>query len=160
MMNPIPEPTDERELVLTREFDIPADKLYRCWTEPELMKQWFAPRPYTTPVVETDVRPGGASKIVMRAEDGSEFPSNGVYLEVVPNRKLVFTDAYGPGWTPSAKPFFTGVITFEDLGGGRTRYTARARHWTKDDTEAHEKMGFHQGWGICADQMAELARTL
>ena len=160
MMNPIPEPTDERELVLTREFDIPAAKLFRCWTEPELIKQWFAPRPLTTPIAETDVRPGGSSKIVMRAEDGTEYPASGVYLEVVPNRKLVFTDAYGPGWTPAAKPFFTGVITFDDLGGGRTRYTARARHWTKEDAEAHEKMGFHQGWGICADQMAELARTL
>ena len=159
-MNPIPEPADERELVLTREFDIPADKLYRCWTEPELIKQWFAPRPLTTPVAETDVRPGGASKILMRGEDGTEYPASGVYLEVIPNRKLVFTDAYGPGWVPAAKPFFTAIITFEDLGGGRTRYTARARHWTKEDTEAHEKMGFHQGWGLCTDQLGELARTL
>lgn len=151
---------DSRELVLVREFDVPASNLYRCWTEPELMKQWFAPRPLTTPVVETDVRPGGASKIVMRGPDGTEYPASGVYLEVVPGRKIVFTDAYGADWTPSAKPFFTAVLTFEDIGNGRSRYTARARHWTQEDTEAHVKMGFHEGWGQCADQLGELAATL
>ena len=151
---------DDRELTLTRDFDLPAHKLYRCWTEPELLKRWFAPRPLTTPVVEVDVRPGGAHKVLMRGEDGTEYPASGVYLEVIPGRKLVFTDAYGADWTPSAKPFFTGVVTFEDLGGGRSRYTARALHWTREDAQAHVQMGFHQGWGQCADQMAEVAATL
>ncbi len=52
------------------------------------------------------------------------------------------------------------IFTFEDLGQGKTRYTARARHWTKEDKEAHEKMGFHEGWGICTDQLAALAKTI
>ena len=54
----------------------------------------------------------------------------------------------------------TAIITFEDLGDGKTRYTARARHWTVEDREAHEKMGFHEGWGQCADQLAELLKTI
>lgn len=58
-------------------------------------------------------------------------------------------------WEPSEKPFFTGVLTFEDEGG-KTRYTARALHWTVADREAHEKMGFHEGWGQCADQLTAL----
>ena len=147
------------ELTLTRLIDAPREKIYRAWTEPELMKQWFAPAPFTTPVVEVDVRPGGASYIVMRGPDGKEYPNHGVYLEVVPNEKLVSTDAYTSAWTPSAKPFMTLVLTFEDEGG-KTRYTARALHWTKEDCKAHEDMGFHQGWGQCADQLAALVATL
>jgi uncharacterized protein YndB with AHSA1/START domain len=152
--------SQDRELVLTRVIDVPRQKLYRCWTEPELLKQWFAPKPYTTPVARIDVRPGGASYIVMRDPQGNDLPNPGVVLEVVPNEKLVFTDAYTQAWVPSEKPFFTVILTFEDLGGGKTRYTARARHWTAADRETHEKMGFHAGWGICTDQLAALAKTL
>ncbi len=99
-----------RELVLTRLIDAPHDKLYRAWTEPELLKQWFAPLPYTTPRAELDVRPGGASLVVMRAPDGNEIPCRGVYLEVVPNERIVFTDAYTEAWVPSEKPFMTVVL--------------------------------------------------
>ena len=144
-----------RELVLTRIIDAPREKVLKAWTNPELLKQWFAPAPFTTPVAELDVRPGGANLIVMRAPDGTEMPNRGVYLEVVENERLVFTDAYAKAWEPSAKPFMTVVLTFEDEGG-KTRYTARVLHWTVADREAHEKMGFHQGWGQCADQLAAL----
>lgn len=123
------------------------------------MTHWFAPKPWTTPRVETDVRPGGASLVVMRGPDGNEFPNAGVYLEVVPNARLVFTDAFTRAWEPSAKPFMTVIPTFEDLGG-RTRYTARVKHWTDADREAHEKMGFHGGWALCTEQLAELVAKL
>lgn len=152
-------PANDRELILTRLIDAPREKLYRCWTEPTLMKQWFAPKPYETPVVETDVRPGGATLIVMRGPDGQDMPNRGIYLEVVPNERLVFTDAFTEAWQPSAKPFMTVILTFEKQGD-KTLYTARVRHWTVEDREAHEKMGFHVGWGICTDQLAALAATL
>jgi len=148
-----------RELMLTRLIAAPAAKLFRAWTEPELLKQWFAPLPYTTPFAEMDVRPGGASLIVMRSPDGKDMPLPGIYLDVIPNRKLVFTDAYTKAWEPSEKPFFTGIITFDDEGG-KTRYTARARHWTVADCETHEKMGFHKGWGQCTDQLEALVARL
>ena len=154
-----PAADDDRELVLTRIVDAPADKLFRGWTEPELMKQWFAPKPFTVPVAETDVRPGGSSYVVMKDQDGNEYPNRGVYLDVVPGKKIVFTDAFDSAWTPSAKPFFVGTVTFEDLGGGKTRYTATARHWTVEDKQAHEQMGFHEGWGLCLDQLVELTKT-
>lgn len=149
----------EHDLVLTRLIDAPREKLFRAWTEPKLVTQWFAPRPWTTPRAEMDVRPGGASLIVMRSPEGEEFPNHGVFLEVVRNEKLVFTDAYTSAWVPSPKPFMTAIVTFEDEGG-KTRYTARARHWTAEDKAAHEKMGFHEGWGICADQLAALVAKL
>jgi uncharacterized protein YndB with AHSA1/START domain len=149
----------DRELVLTRLIDAPREKLYRAWTDPELLKQWFAPKPWTTPVVELDVRPGGSGLFVMRSPEGQDMPNHGTYLEVVPNERLVSTDAFTRAWEPSAKPFMLLIVTFEDEGG-KTRYTARVRHWTVEDKEAHEKMGFHEGWGICADQLTALVAKI
>jgi uncharacterized protein YndB with AHSA1/START domain len=154
-----PAPTSDRELVLTRLIDAPREKLFKAWTKPELLKQWFAPLPWTTPTAQLDVRPGGASVITMRSPEGQDFPNAGVYLEIVENERLVFTDAYTKAWEPSQKPFMTVVLTFEDEGG-KTRYTARVLHWTVADCEAHEKMGFHKGWGQCADQLAALVAKL
>jgi uncharacterized protein YndB with AHSA1/START domain len=152
-------PTTDRDLVLTRIIDAPPEKLFRAWTEPELLKQWFAPLPYNTPVAELDVRPGGAILVVMRGPDGIDMPNRGVYLEVVKNERLVSTDAYTRAWEPSPKPFMTLILTFERQGT-KTKYTARVRHWTVADREAHEKMGFHEGWGICAEQLAALVAKL
>jgi uncharacterized protein YndB with AHSA1/START domain len=154
-----PAPRSDRELVLTRLIDAPCEKLYRAWTEPELVKQWFAPLPWTTPHAELDVRPGGASLIVMRSPEGKDFPNPGIFLEVVPNEKIVLTDAYVKAWEPSEKPFMTAIVTFEDEGG-KTRYTARVLHWSVADREEHERMGFHQGWGQCTDQLAALAAKI
>jgi len=151
--------TSDRELVLTRIIDAPREKVYRAWTEPELLKQWFAPLPWTTMAAEVDVRPGGSSVIVMRSPEGQDFPNRGVYLEVVENQRLVVTDAYSHAWEPSERPFMTVILTFEDEGG-KTRYTARVRHWTVADREEHERMGFYQGWGQCIDQLASLAARL
>lgn len=150
---------DPRDLVLTRLIPAPRRALWRAWTEPELVKRWFAPKPYTTPVAELDLRPGGSSFIVMRSPEGQDLPNRGVYLEVVPDTRLVVTDAYRSAWVPSEKPFLTVILTFADEAGG-TRYTARARHWTLEDRQAHEAMGFEQGWGLCADQLTELVRGL
>ncbi|MCM2289396.1 MAG: SRPBCC family protein [Sulfuritalea sp.] len=152
-------PSSDRELVLARIIDAAPDKLFRAWTEPELLKQWFTPRPWSVASAQTDVRPGGSSLIVMRSPDGQEFPSRGVYLDVVPNQRLVFTDAYTEAWLPSEKPFMTATLSFEGLDG-KTRYTARVSHWTVADREAHEKMGFHEGWGKATDQLAELVAKL
>lgn len=148
-----------RDLILTRLIDAPRDKVFRAWTDPALLSQWFAPLPWTTPRVEVDLRPGGSILFVMRGPDGTEFPNRGVYLEVVENEKLVSTDAFTQAWEPSEKPFMTLVVTLEDQGGG-TKYTARAQHWTVADREAHEKTGFHEGWATCAEQLAALAARL
>jgi uncharacterized protein YndB with AHSA1/START domain len=154
-MNKTTTSVDGRALTLTRVIDAPPEKVFRAWTEPELMKPWFAPKPWTTPKIEADVRPGGSNLIVMASPEGQEFPNRGVYLEVVENQRLVFTDAYTSAWQPSEKPFMTVILTFEDLGG-KTRYTARVEHWTDADREAHEKMGFHEGWAQCTEQLAAL----
>ena len=158
-MNPTPEPAAAHELVLSRLIAAPRDKLFRCWTEPGLIVQWFTPPPWKTISAEIDLRAGGSSLITMQGPDGTTVPNRGVYLEVVPGRRLVFTDAYTSAWLPSAKPFFTAVLSFDDEAG-QTRYTARARHWSAEDCAANEQRGFHQGWGIATDQLAALAARL
>jgi len=147
------------ELKLTRLIDAPREKLFRCWTDPTLIPLWFCPPPWSVSHVENDVRPGGSSLVIMKGPNGEEMPNPGVYLEVVPNEKLVFTDAYTSAWEPSDKPFMTGILTFEEESG-KTRYTARVLHWTAEDKAQHEAMGFEQGWGIATDQLAALAKRI
>lgn len=153
------EPQNPLELTLTRLIDAPPEKLFRAWTEPELLVQWFVPKPWTATSAEMDVRPGGSSVVVMRSPEGQEFPNRGVYLDVVKNERLVFTDAFTSAWVPSAKAFMVGTITFENEDG-KTRYTARVLHWSEADCKAHEDMGFYAGWGKATDQLEALAATL
>jgi uncharacterized protein YndB with AHSA1/START domain len=160
MPTQLPSQDTDRELVLDLILDAPRESVYRCWTEVDLLTQWFAPKPWSTPRAVMDLRPGGASLVTMADEQGNEYPNPGQYLEVVPNERLVFTDAFIGDWKPSQKPFFTGYLTFADAGEGKTRYTAIARHWITEDAESHKKMGFHEGWGICARQLEALAASL
>jgi len=150
----------EHELILERIFDAPPEKIFRAWTDPDLLRQWFVPKPWGVSEIDQDLRPGGRANVVMRDPDGNEYPNEGVYLEIVPNRKIVFTDAFTEGWIPAGKPFMAAEVTFEELPGGKTRYVARAMHWSAESKGEHEKMGFHEGWGKAADQLAELVATL
>lgn len=155
------QPQSDRELVLCLLLDAPPEKLFRGWTDPSLMKQWFVPKPWTITKVETDLRAGGSSLVVMKSPEGQEFPNPGVYLEVIPNEKIVFTDAFTKAWEPGANaPFMVATVTFEKQPDGKTKYTARAQHWSKESREQHEKMGFHPGWTQCAQQLEDLVRSL
>ena len=145
-------PAHARELVLTRFIPAPPSLVYRAWTDPDLLLRWFTPAPWKTTKAVLDVRAGGSNLIVMEGPDGQVVPNHGVYLEVVPNARLVITDAFVSAWEPSNKAFMTVVLTFEPEEGG-TRYTARVRHWSESDREAHEDMGFHDGWGAATDQL-------
>lgn len=142
------------ELVLTRIIAAPRERLFKAWTTQ--LKEWWGPHGMTTPSCTMDLRPGGIFRTVMRAPDGTEYPTKGVFLEVVEPERIVFTDAYDDGWAPSPEPFFTAVTTFEALPDGKTKYTARALHWNAKNREKHEKMGFHQGWGESLDRLAAL----
>lgn len=148
-----------RTLTLSRHIAAPPEKVYRAWTDAEALKRWFAPLPWTTPHAELDVRPGGSNLVVMRGPDGPDMPNHGVYLEVVPNRRLVVTDAYVRAWEPSQKPFMTLVLTFEPEDEG-TRYVATVHHWSEEDRATHERMGFHQGWAMATDQLEQVVATL
>lgn len=153
-------PTGPRELVIARKLKASPAALYRCWTDPKLIPQWFCPKPWRAEVASLDLRAGGASRMTFHGPNGESFPNDGVYLELVPDRKIVFTDAFGEGWIPQGKPMFVGEITFEDAGCGETLYVARARHWTDEAAQQHVEMGFHEGWGIVAEQLEQVAQGL
>lgn len=145
------------DLVLVREVDIPPALVWRAWTEPELLKRWYTPDPWQTTECEIDLRPGGRFRTVMRGPKGEMNDSTGCFLEVVPNQRLVFTDALGPGFRPNASVFMTGVISLEEIPGG-TRYTARAMHKDQADRDTHEAMGFEGGWGTALSQLVAVMK--
>jgi uncharacterized protein YndB with AHSA1/START domain len=145
----------ERDLILSRVVAAPRARIWAAWTEPELLKQWFCPVPWSVNYAEIDLRPGGIFKTVMVSPEGQEFPNVGCVLEVVPQERLVTTDALGPGYRPTGNPFMTAVVTMRDVPGG-TEYIARAIHKDPETRIKHEEMGFHRGWGTALDQMLAL----
>ncbi len=154
MNNP---PADtSRDLVLQRVVDIAPELVWAAWTQPEHLTKWFTPAPWTTPEAEVDLRPGGIFRTVMCGPDGERNDSSGCYLEVVENRRLVWTAALGPGYRPndfSAGGFpFTATLTLEPNGTGTT-YTATVQHATAEHNTAHAEMGFVDGWGAALDQL-------
>lgn len=144
----------ELDLVLEREIDVPVELVWKAWTTPAHLKEWFVPKPWTITSCEIDLRPGGKFATTMRSPEGQEFPNEGCYLEVVPNERLVFTDTLLPGYRPAPEPFFTAVLQLQKQGSG-TRYTAIAIHGNQDTRKKHEEMGFHDGWGTVVEQMVE-----
>lgn len=145
--------SDTLDLSITRLIAAPREAVWKIATE--RLTEWWCPRPWTTEIVEQDWRPGGRSAMILRGPDGESHELEGVFLEVVPNARFVSTDAYAVGWKPRT-PFMTGIWEFADENG-KTRYTATARHWTKEAKDQHEAMGFADGWNKCAEQLAEIA---
>jgi uncharacterized protein YndB with AHSA1/START domain len=152
----------ECDLFLERLVDVPVELVWRAWTEPEHLKAWFAPQPWTTVECDIDLRPGGVFRTVMQAPDGTVFDEDtgGCYLEVVSPHRLVWTSALGPGYrprpvstTPTPGEFqFTAELTFEAVGDA-TRYSVRAIHATAEAAVAHEELGFSGGWSVALDQL-------
>lgn len=141
------------ELSIHRYIDAAPEKVWDIMTN--RMTEWWAPKPWTTEIIEQDWCAGGRNATIMRGPDGEEFIGESVFLEVVPNKRFMFTDAFKAGWIPS-KAFMIGVFEIAPEGKG-TRYRASARHWDEAAMEQHEAMGFFGGWTICADQLAALA---
>lgn len=150
----------QHELSITRYIDAPPETVYRVYTE--RMEEWFAPEPWKTRNIEQDLRPGGRAASEMTGPNGESHPNEGIYLEVVPNRKIVTTNAFTVGWVP--KTLMTSecdfamaaIVTFDPEGEG-TRYTAKVRHWDAEAQKQHEAMGFEPGWTMVAGQLAALA---
>jgi len=149
------------DLVLEKILDITPEQAFKGWTTPALFKEWFCPKPWTVVEAKVDLHPGGDFSAVMQSPEGERFPSNGCVLEVIPNKKLVWTSALLPGFRPAAQTdlAFTGIILFE-ASGNKTKYTAIARHGTPGECQKHAQMGFQEGWGICADQLVTLMKNL
>ncbi|HKF31408.1 MAG TPA: SRPBCC domain-containing protein [Jatrophihabitantaceae bacterium] len=138
------------EFTIVRGFDAPREVVWRAWTEPEQLAQWFGPRGISTPLdkIRMDLRPGGQASLVMVDDaSGVEYLNTGTYLEIVPPERLVwkddgFSDGTGPG---------TVTVTLRDLGG-KTELTV---HVVADFTETMRAQA-EVGWGSSFDKLAEL----
>lgn len=145
-------------LTLHRILKAPRALVWECWTTPDHLRNWFIPRPHTIEKIEMDVIPGGRFNTLMNV-DGTLYPNDGSILSVTQGERLVFTDLMLTGWQPVAEPGlgFTAELILKDHAEG-TDYTAIARHRTKEGAEAHEAMGFHDGWGTVAQQLEDYIR--
>ncbi|MCV2869738.1 SRPBCC family protein [Defluviimonas sp. WL0002] len=147
------------DLQFTRTLSVPRKLIWECWTSPEHIPHFFVPRPHKVTACDIDLRVGGRFNTTFNV-DGNEMQNNGVYLEIVPQEKLVFTDAYTEGWKPSPDPFMTAILMLSDSDDGGTVYTAIARHRSAETAEAHKAMGFYDGWGTVATQLEDYAKGL
>lgn len=153
-----PVPSSELDLVLERQVPVAPDLVWRAWTEPELLKQWFTPAPWRTVDAEIDPRPGGIFRTAMAGPDGETGGGTGCVLEAVPGRRFSWTGALLPGYrpaVPSGEFAFTAFIDLEPSGTG-TRYRATVKHADVEGRAAHEEMGFEAGWGLALDQLVAL----
>lgn len=155
----------DRDLVIERLLKAPPHLVWRCWSEPDLFCQWYAPKPWHIAEAVLDLRPGGRFFMVMAGPEGQRFPNEGSFLEAVPDRKLVFTDLMTQDYAPVAAvspdfgPAFTAVLSFAPEGTG-TRYRAVARHSSAAAAKVNLDMGFSEGWGITTEQLDTLSQGL
>lgn len=143
------------ELAVERHIDAPPAIVWQVMTE--RLAEWWCPKPWRTEIIEQDWRPGGRNAVMMHGPNGEKSGGEGVFLEVVPDRRMVFTDAFKPGWIPQ-EPFMIGFFELTPDAGG-THYRAGARHWSKAALERHKEMGFEGGWSAVAAQLADLAEA-
>jgi len=124
-------PNPALDLLFERIVDAAPAQIWAAWTRPELLKRWFTPAPWMTVDCEIDLRPGGIFRTEMRGPQGQEISNSGCYLEIVPDERLVWTGALGPGYRPRTTPpgafLMTAVIALAPVGRG-TRYTAQVLH--------------------------------
>jgi uncharacterized protein YndB with AHSA1/START domain len=162
-------PNPELDLVFERVIDVPREKVWAAWTIPELLTPLICPLPWKTVDCEIELRPGGMFRTVMRSPEGQEFPNLGCYLEIIPNEKLVWTNALEPDFRPAklfvetpghecAEFAMTAVITLEPTEQG-LKYKALVMHSSGEHRARHEKMGFQEGWGKALDQMLEMIKN-
>lgn len=157
---PLPHFNPKLDLMLERVVEVPPHLVWRAWTNPDDLKQWFCPRPWMTVECNIDLRPGGRFYTRMEGPNGETAGGEGCYLEVVEQRRLVWTSALGPGYRPQAAfPLpFTGYILLEAAGAG-TRYRAIVLHQDEEGRARHDAMGFSKGWSTALDQLVEVAKT-
>ncbi len=146
-------PSDDREIVIIRFYDAPRAAVFKAWTDPKILQQWWGPKGFTNPVCEVDPRVGGSWRIVMRAPDGTEYPCGGVYREIVEPQRLVFTNIATDN---DGKPILDGLttVTFED-GGGKTKLTLRTGARALVAYAADYLAGMEVGWSQSLNRLAQ-----
>lgn len=143
------------DFAIERFVDAPTPLVWEALTKPEHLKEWYMPRAWGRVArAEMDLRPGGMFSIDIAVGDGPEFSNLGCFLEVVPERRLVWTSMLFPGYRPAVFDDIpiTAVVTMESVGSG-TRYVFTALHRNEADMEQNKSSGFYQGTEIAVDQL-------
>jgi len=141
----------KQEIVITRVFDAPRDLVFETFTNPDLIPDWWGPARLSTTVDRMEVRSGGSWRFVQREADGPEFGFHGVFHEVSPYRIVQPFEFEGvPGHVALE------TATFEDLGGGRTRYTGRSVYQSLEDRDGMVASGMESGARESMDRIADL----
>jgi uncharacterized protein YndB with AHSA1/START domain len=152
------EPIAEREVVITRIFDAPARLLFKAYSTPGHLTQWFGPPGWTLTLCEMDFRVGGRLRLAMTGTDGKQGPSfGGEYLEVVPNRKIVYTGAFE---TPGAETMTVTISFDEDEKSGQTTLTVHTLFASVAMKNEHLGMGYAQGVASGLDQLADVVAAM
>jgi uncharacterized protein YndB with AHSA1/START domain len=151
-------PSAERALVITRVFDAPRELVFKAWTDPTQVAQWWGPKGFTNPVCEVDARPGGAIRILMRAPDGVDHPMTGFFREVVAPERLVFTNV---AVDQAGNPLLEGLTTVTFAAhGGKTKLTVQTRAVGLVAHAARMLEGMEAGWTQSIDRLeAHVARA-
>jgi uncharacterized protein YndB with AHSA1/START domain len=144
------------DLMLSRVITAPREMIWRAWTDRASFEQWWVPAPAKCRVVDMDLRPGG-SFVTQISENGADFTPHlsACFLDIDDGKRIVFTNALVGGWRPAEHPFMTAIITLQDHRMG-TEYLAHVMHRNQADRNMHEEMGFYDGWGTVAEQLATL----
>lgn len=147
------------DLEIDRVLIASPESIWRCWTESNLLKKWYCPKPVVVDEARINPSPGGEFFTRIKLPSGKILENNGCVLSVQPRRLLVFTDSLTEGFHPSKTSFLTTTILLtRDVVG--TRYIARALHNSQKQRQDNEKMGFFDGWGRAIDQLQVLAASL
>ena len=146
----------DREIAGSRVLDAPPDLVYNAYTNPDAISQWWGPSRYTTTVEKLDARPGGAWRFIQRADDGGEHIFSGVFREVIPSRRLVFTFNY------EAVPGHEAVetVTLEPVEGGKTRVTDIMLFANREDRDGMLQSGMEEGAAESQERLVALLEKL
>ena len=150
-------PYGERTITLTRIYDAPRELVWRAWTEAEHLARWFGPKYFSSSVPELDVRVGGALRIVMHGPDGNDYPMKGVFREVTPPSRLVFSNIAIDNDGNHLLEGETTVILEED--GGRTKLTLHAHAKGLVPLAPQMLAGMEAGWSQSLDKMGQTFRS-
>jgi len=145
-------------LTITRILNAPRDVVFKAWTDPAQLAQWWSPHGFTRSVSELDVRPGGAMRTEMRGPDGAAYPDRGVFHEVVPPERLVFTSVAIADEAGRPLLEVRNTVTFAELDG-RTKLTLQAVVVTAAPAVAGALAGMAEGWSQSLDKLAEYLET-
>jgi len=146
-------PYGEGSVTLTRIFDAPRALVWKAWTDPKMMAQWFGPRGFTNPVCELDVRVGGSLRIVMRGPDGNDYPMKGVFRQVVPLERLVFSNIATDKDGNHLLEGETTVIFAEN--DGKTAFTLTTYATGLVPIASEMLAGMEAGWTQSIDRLEE-----